>query len=602
MNMSYVKEGRNNVWRRQGWEGMDYSDGADVEGALLCAVEGASDLSSTSNELVKAVVDWPTEYHFSYRRHNLLRSLNFAPGSSILELGCGCGAMTRFLGESVSDVVAVEGSPSRAQIAGERCRDLPNVRIVCDNLMTFDTGRRFDFVTLIGVLEYAPRYISAIDPIVDCLKRAAGFLKPGGILIIAIENQLGLKYFNGSPEDHIGVPYYGLLGLYRHNEPTTLGRVVLQKKLAAAGLPHSHFSYPFPDYKLPQVILSDKAVSTPGFDAAALLAGIASGAAGYDGFHPNWHENMAWRPIIENGLLSQLANSFLILAAVSEDALRRSEMDWLACAYATNRTPAFATETRFTSSSDSISVEKCGLFRDEAVPKVCWFGNRLLHQPDSVCDYIFGRPYLLDLQERMGRGEGVDSVIEWAAPWLEWLMDNATTSEEGDVLPGWLVDAIPQNFIRGVDGVLRRIDDEWRMENPVPLTTVIIRGLVNALGLSPTSGLLSGVSLEGLIVRVAAERGIVLSKAAIERAAEHEGMLRSIVYAGNSDDSKLMFMSSLERPPGNHFSVLLSGYQQRIQEDLTMEINRVKKTVSWRITAPLRGLWNLLSRKNQKAS
>ena len=36
------------------------------------------------------------------------------------------------------------------------------------------------------------------------LQRVRSLLKPEGKLIVAIENQLGLKYFAGAPEDHLG--------------------------------------------------------------------------------------------------------------------------------------------------------------------------------------------------------------------------------------------------------------------------------------------------------------------------------------------------------------------------------------------------------------
>lgn len=76
---------------------------------------------------------------------------------------------------------------------------------------------RFDVVTLIGVLEYARKYFSVEpgnDPVKATLEKARRMLKPGGVFLLAIENQLGLKYFAGRPEDHNGVPMYGIEDLY----------------------------------------------------------------------------------------------------------------------------------------------------------------------------------------------------------------------------------------------------------------------------------------------------------------------------------------------------------------------------------------------------
>ena len=57
---------------------------------------------------------------------------------------------------------------------------------------------------LIGVLEYAGVFSDGYEPALKMLKKARSMLNPNGRLFIAIENQLGLKYFAGVPEDHIG--------------------------------------------------------------------------------------------------------------------------------------------------------------------------------------------------------------------------------------------------------------------------------------------------------------------------------------------------------------------------------------------------------------
>src|SRR5688572_24484623 len=50
-----------------------YSEGSDAENYLVKVLERANDLSSTSIELEKQIVDWSSEYHLSPQRSNLLR-------------------------------------------------------------------------------------------------------------------------------------------------------------------------------------------------------------------------------------------------------------------------------------------------------------------------------------------------------------------------------------------------------------------------------------------------------------------------------------------------------------------------------------------------
>src|SRR5215470_10398986 len=164
MMQYYVQDRELLLFRRRGFAGIAYTDGEQAERRIYDAVCQAGDRSTFSLELAQAITDWPSEYHLSRRRHCLVRPLGIQPGDKVLELGCGCGAITRFLGELGANVTAVEDSPQRARIASERCRDLRNVKVVVDDLLHFRSEDRFDWVLLVGVLEYAPVFSDSADP------------------------------------------------------------------------------------------------------------------------------------------------------------------------------------------------------------------------------------------------------------------------------------------------------------------------------------------------------------------------------------------------------------------------------------------------------
>ncbi|MCP4925119.1 MAG: class I SAM-dependent methyltransferase, partial [Gammaproteobacteria bacterium] len=179
------------------------------------------------------------------------------------------GALSRYLGECGASVLALEGSFRRAHIARSRTRDLDNVTVVAEKLSAFETSQQFDVVTLIGVLEYAALDDDVDEPAKAMLRKAASMLKPDGVVILAIENQLGLKYFAGAPEDHIGLPMYGVEGRYKKTQPCTYGRQDLARLLSTAGLNATSFMAPFPDYKLPVSIVTEAGFCSDGFDAGA---------------------------------------------------------------------------------------------------------------------------------------------------------------------------------------------------------------------------------------------------------------------------------------------------------------------------------------------
>ena len=101
-----------------------YSDGEAAEKDILTAIKNTADVSLESEELMRKVKDIASYYHLGIGRSTILRCLDLHAESRALELGAGCGAITRYLGESFASVHAIEPSPIRAKIARERCRDL----------------------------------------------------------------------------------------------------------------------------------------------------------------------------------------------------------------------------------------------------------------------------------------------------------------------------------------------------------------------------------------------------------------------------------------------------------------------------------------------
>ena len=118
---------------RPAYSSIAYSDGDEFEERLANIIGQATDLSVFSAELRKKCTDWASLYHLSSSRANILRPMeSILQGADVLEVGAGCGAITRYLGESGANVIALEGSLRRAAIARSRTRDLDNVDVVAD--------------------------------------------------------------------------------------------------------------------------------------------------------------------------------------------------------------------------------------------------------------------------------------------------------------------------------------------------------------------------------------------------------------------------------------------------------------------------------------
>ncbi len=473
------------VWFREIEAGFDYSDGDTVEERLFKAVQSAEDVSLYSPDLLACQTDWSSSYHLSADRVNVLRP--FAAklaDSTVLELGCGCGAITRYLGELGAQVVAVEGSARRSSIAAERCRDLDNVTVVCDKLQDIPFEGLFDVVTLIGVLEYSRVYVEALDPIATVLGCARRYLKPDGVLIVAIENQLGLKYFAGAPEDHGVGMMSGINDLYLQDSVVTFGLRELNSRIKKAGYAKVETFLPFPDYKMPMLMLHPLGVEDAGesFNLATLLRNSVP-AERQPLQNPLFSLERAWPLIVRNGLVADLANSHVFVAhRHAETSVVQSNV--LASYYSPKRSAAYSQQIEFCADvvdeSIKVSVHRRNLAKTD-----------LSFLPDGAKaeTYIDGENHEDQLQTVVQREYWtLTQLVSWTQVWLVALNKHLLKEPPSELelnwieydswLPGEFLDAIPRNLIINENEQSYFIDLEWQEKHALPLKLIVYRGLL----------------------------------------------------------------------------------------------------------------------------
>jgi SAM-dependent methyltransferase len=286
------------------YRGQDlYTDG-EIEEEILDLVKVHTDFT----EILARETRWPILYHLSPERWNLLDWYPFDTKGTLLEIGAGCGALTGMFCKKLKKVVAVELSRKRSVIVSQRCRNVRNLEILVGNFNDMEFNEFFDYVTLVGVLEYAKSFIHGHKPHDDILRRASELLNPGGQLILAIENKYGLKYWAGSREDHTAGLFDGIQG-YSNQDTSheTFGRQELIDLITRSGFENIHFYYPHPDYKIPHEIFSDHYL--PGIHQTL------TDAPNFDRDRLNlFSEKRAFLGLIRNGMFGFFANSFLIIA------------------------------------------------------------------------------------------------------------------------------------------------------------------------------------------------------------------------------------------------------------------------------------------------
>jgi SAM-dependent methyltransferase len=417
-----------------------YADGAEVR--LLEIVSSAADLSSSSKELSDAAADWGTSYSLAPSRANVLRALDLPADARVLEIGCGCGPITRYLGETCAVVDAVEPVPARAAVARARTRDLDTVEVFVGTLDDVPPVAAYDVVVVAGVLEFVGRGAHDPDPYLRFLRRCHAVLEDGGTVVVAIENALGVKYLAGAVEDHTNRPFDSLEGYVLESPARTFPRRTLERLLAAAGFAPGDVLSAFPDHKLARAVISDALYRTSDQLAMALPRFPSP-----DYVVPRLQladEKLTWRTLVDAGVAEHFANSFVALAVKGEG---RSlwDAERLAVFFNAERQREFAVRSEVCGAPGDLSIVRTALFPDRvSQPGV---DETVRHAPARSELVVDGRDLLQVLAEEPARRK--ELLRRWAdlVPDDEWIP----------------VDLVPHNVVLTADDRLVAIDQEWRV-------------------------------------------------------------------------------------------------------------------------------------------
>lgn len=538
-----------NVWSPRSDMGeFGYSDGDENEEYLLAKLKSVTDRSVMSSELSEGMKDWPSTYHLHHQRCNVFRPIADCFTGPILEIGAGCGVLTRYLGELGHSVYALEGSQRRSSIIGERCRDLQNVQVINCNFQDFNPEKKFKTITLIGVLEYARVYFGSAgdsDAVDQMLFAVSKILEPDGVLVLAIENKLGLKYFAGYSEDHFGKPMFGIEDRYGPETIATFGRAELEQRLKNSGLENVEFAYAFPDYKFPQAVLFEPATAQP---YASQLASLVAAANASDRQKPDLqHFSMsgAVKSVMENGLGGELANSFIVMARKSNVVANNSKNDLLAIHYGSgNRKNAYLKTVTFRSSPDGMRVFRA-LMTDHHQESTDRF--TLVLEDENFCPGVMWTDQLqkLVLDENWQIGD----LKKWSDTWIDALLKELkfeanNVPNKRHEIPSRLFDALPKNLVVTPDGKTRFIDLEWRSKEPIEFGYLFYRGIADSLkALEIVAHRDQQIEIGQIVVSLGTQLGLDFGREDVERYFDRELDFQNSISRVRVSDNPISFLN-----------------------------------------------------------
>ena len=223
-----------------------------------------------------------------------------------MEVGGGYGALTGLFCEKAAQVVVTERSLFRAQIIEKRYDSVENLSIYVGDIMDMPFEEGFDYIILTGILERTGKGTFDKTVYAEYLRKLGRYLKSDGILLAAVDNRYGLRYFAGMKNIHTGKVFDSIRKYPEGNRGAhSFTRKEIEQIWDQAGYKNKKIYYPLPDYRLPQLIYTDKYLPEKNLRERLIP------------YYPDhvsmlFNENMLYDDLVENEVFPFFANSFLI--------------------------------------------------------------------------------------------------------------------------------------------------------------------------------------------------------------------------------------------------------------------------------------------------
>jgi cyclopropane fatty-acyl-phospholipid synthase-like methyltransferase len=190
-------------------------------------------------------------------RESILNWYDFNENSNTLEIGCGYGAITGLLCDRCKTVTCVESKTYIAEALVKRYKNRTNLEVYAGNVLDMHFDIKFDYIVMLGVLEYQGNGSKGKDPYIAFIRRIKELLNDNGKILIAAENRYGIRYFCGEKEPFSNIPFYGINRYPNGSDAYAFDRRELTDIIKESGLQYK-FYYPVPDYKHTQMIFTDE--------------------------------------------------------------------------------------------------------------------------------------------------------------------------------------------------------------------------------------------------------------------------------------------------------------------------------------------------------
>lgn len=286
LNFDYYKEELDNKEIPEEFEEV-------YEKVLKCKSDDFSDMIDSKSKIKNI-------FALSNIRENVFNWYDFKNennDATILELNCNYGEITGLLCNKCSKVVSIENSKKFSELVEIRHKNKENLELIVGQLQKIEIKEKFDYVVIVGISENIEQYI----------EYAKDHLKDNGIILLAIDNRFGMKsWITVNDAEKI-----------INNKNITLSRKQIKEIFKDMNF---RLYYPLPDYKLPNIIYTEK--NLPNINNINRDLTYKNGCV-------NFKEIDAYRSIVEEDpeLFKFFANSIIVEA--SKNKLEENDIKFI---------------------------------------------------------------------------------------------------------------------------------------------------------------------------------------------------------------------------------------------------------------------------------
>lgn len=302
-------------------------------------------------------------------------------------------------------------------------------------------------------------------------------LKPGGHLILAVDNRFGLTYFAGSKERLTGKYFEGLEG-YGHSEGVqTFSRENILEMAREAGFAAAKTYFPYPNFRYMTALYTEEHLPTLGELSKNLCNFEEERAVLFD-------ETAVFDELIKEGKFQEFSNSYLFDLTLEE---QEREEEILFVKYSVERAEKYRIRTEIVRKPDGTKVVRKipytaaaaehvkklkhweEVLREQYAPLGISVNRCTLTEKGAEFEFLKGETLEDVLDGYLAREDlaGFISEVKAYAKKLEQLTDSKAAN----------VDLIFSNIIL-VNGEWNIIDYEWTFEAEIPPRFLLHRAIV----------------------------------------------------------------------------------------------------------------------------